>query len=70
MGDSYGIILNDAHEFAVWPSDRKVPPGWHFAGPTGTRAELGEVLRRQFVETAPAPFIASDRRPRLSQGAD
>jgi hypothetical protein len=47
-----------------------VPCGWHFAGPTGTRAEMQEVLRRQFVETAPAPFIASGRRPRLSQSAD
>jgi MbtH protein len=67
---SYGIIVNDAREFAVWPSGRKVPPGWRFAGPTGTQAEMQEVSGRQFIETAPAPFITSGSRPLLSQWAD
>ena len=56
---SYGIIVNDADEFAVWPLAQKVPRGWRFAGPTGTRAEMQEVAGRQFIETAPAPFITS-----------
>jgi MbtH protein len=67
---SYAIIVNDAREFAVWPSARKVPPGWRFAGPTGTQAQMQEVLGRQFVETVPAPFITTGNRPRVSQWAD
>jgi uncharacterized protein YbdZ (MbtH family) len=71
MSDSsYGIIVNDEHEFAVWPSARKVPPGWRFAGPTGTEAEMQDVSGRQFIETVPAPFITSGMRPCLSQWAD
>ena len=70
MSERYGIIVNDAHEFAVWPSDRQVPSGWRFAGPTGTQAEMQEVLGRQFGETVPARFIMSGQRPGVSQWAD
>ena len=63
---SYGIIVNDARECAVWPSDREVPRGWRFAGPTGTRAEMQDLLGRQFGETHPAPFTMSDAAPAVS----
>jgi len=67
---SYGIIVNDAHEVAVWPLDREAPRDWRLAGPTGTRAEMQELLVRQFGETLPAPFVVSGERPPASRWAD
>ncbi len=43
------IVVNDAREFAVWPSARPLPPGWRPAGRTGTRDELLAHLRSAFA---------------------
>lgn len=67
---SFAIIVNGSNEFGVWPTPWKLPAGWRFTGPTGTRSEMEELLRQQFVETAPAPFIAQAKRPSPSQWAD
>jgi uncharacterized protein YbdZ (MbtH family) len=56
MNESYGIIVNDANECAVWPSDREVPRAGALPGPAGTRAEMQDLLGRQFGETHPAPY--------------
>ncbi len=50
------IVVNDAREFAVWPSARPLPAGWRPAGRTGTREELLTHLRSSFaplVELSP-----------------
>jgi MbtH protein len=61
----YGIIVNTERQFGVWPAHRKLPRGWHFTGPTGTRAEMEQLLREQFVETLPTPLITPGRRPKV-----
>ena len=51
------IVVNDAREFAVWPSAKPLPAGWRPAGRTGTREELMTHLRSSFaplVELPPA----------------
>lgn len=51
------IVVNDAREFAVWPSAKPLPAGWLPAGRTGTRDELVTQLRSAFaplVELPPA----------------
>lgn len=51
------IVVNDAREFAVWPSSKPLPSGWRPAGRTGTREELVAHLRSSFaplVELPPA----------------
>lgn len=51
------IVVNDAREFAVWPSAKPLPAGWRPAGRTGTREELVSHLRSSFaplVELPPA----------------
>ncbi|HEY0857297.1 MAG TPA: MbtH family NRPS accessory protein [Albitalea sp.] len=68
--DSFAIIVNGSNEFGVWPTQWRLPEGWSFIGPTGTRSEMEELLRRQFVETAPAPFIARAQPSGPSQWAD
>ena len=68
--DCFAIIVNGSNEFGVWPMQWKLPQGWNFIGPTGTRSEMEELLRQQFVETAPAPFIARAQPSGPSQWAD
>lgn len=55
------IVVNDAREFAVWPSARPLPAGWRPAGRTGTRDELVTHLRTSF---APLVDLPPGRRPR------
>lgn len=62
-GEDYGIVVNGERQFSVWSLDRKLPPGWTFTGPTGTREEMGALLRRQLVETVKPPS-GPTRRPR------
>jgi len=66
----FGIVINEEHQFSVWPLHRRLPPGWSYTGPTGTRAEMHAAVRQQFVETVPATYIARDWRLRASQWAD
>ena len=55
------IVVNDAREFAVWPSARPLPAGWRPAGRTGTRDELVMHLRSSF---APLVDLPPGRSPR------
>jgi MbtH protein len=66
----YAIVVNDEHHFSVWPTQRKLPPGWRYIGPTGTQAEMQELMQRQFVETTPAMHIAPETRFGDSHFAD
>jgi MbtH protein len=58
----YEIIVNDDHQFTVWPSKGPIPKGWRYIGKSGTRAELEAHLKEMYVETRPAPFVVSGRR--------
>ena len=60
--EAFGIVVNDDHQFSVWPTDRSLPPGWHYTGPTGTQAEMVNAVRQQFVETVPATYVTRDSR--------
>ncbi|GAB2935075.1 MbtH family NRPS accessory protein [Micromonospora polyrhachis] len=33
------VVRNDEEQYSIWSADRELPPGWHDAGFTGTRAE-------------------------------
>lgn len=49
------IVVNDAREFAVWPSAKPLPSGWRPAGRTGTRDELTAHLRSSFAPLVELP---------------
>jgi uncharacterized protein YbdZ (MbtH family) len=70
QSEEFGVIVNEEHQFMVWPLDRRLSAGWLFAGPTGTAAEMVTVMRQQSVETAPAIQIPLDTPFSASQWAD
>ena len=55
------IVVNDAREFAVWPSAKPLPRGWLPAGRTGTREELVMHLRSSFAPLVDLPQGRSSR---------
>ena len=61
-GAEFGIIVNDRHQFSVWPTNRRLPPDWVYTGHIGTLAEMRKLVRQQFVETTPAKHIPPDER--------
>lgn len=50
---TYEIVVNDAREYALWPSQRPLPEGWRHSGKAGPRDELANYLRSVF-----APVVA------------
>jgi MbtH protein len=66
----FAIVANDEGQFSVWPTQRRLPLGWSYIGPTGTRAEMHAWIRQQFVETVPASYLARGQRFSESRWAD
>jgi MbtH protein len=66
---NHEIIVNDRHQYVVWPAGRRVPLGWRYIGKSGSKDELDFYLREMFVETLPAPLLIGDgRAPETSWG--
>jgi len=59
---AHEIIVNDQHQYVVWPAARRLPAGWRYLGKAGARDELLYYLREMFVETLPAPLLITDGR--------
>lgn len=57
----YGIVVNQALQYSIWPTHLGLPSGYKFAGSVGTRAEMQELVSQQFVETAPCTYIREQR---------
>lgn len=56
------IIVNDQHQYVVWPAKRRLPEGWRLLGKAGTKSELLFYLKEMFVETMPALLLVTDGR--------
>ena len=69
-GAEFGVVVSDEQYFSVWPTHRKLPFGWHFTGPTGTRAEMQQLVEQQFVSTISSTRLTPERQFRNSQSAD
>jgi len=66
----FGIIVNEEHQFILWPTHHVLPLGWRFTGLRGTQAEMAELLLEQFVETTPGTHSTPDSHFSASQWAD
>ena len=57
----YGIVVNQALQYSIWPTHLELPSGYKFAGSVGTRAEMQELVSQHFVETAPCTYVREQR---------
>jgi uncharacterized protein YbdZ (MbtH family) len=69
-GKECAIIVNDEHQFRIWPTHRSLLPGWHYTGHTGTQMQMQEMLERQFQTTRAATYLRAETRFSDSQFAD
>jgi len=60
--EEFGIIVNDEHEFSLWPTHCKLLPQWHYTGPIGTHMQMQEMLNQQFVTTRAATYLRPETR--------
>ena len=51
---AFAIVVNGERQFSVWPTRRKLRPGWAYLGPMGTQGQMQEWLRRRFVDPVQA----------------
>jgi uncharacterized protein YbdZ (MbtH family) len=58
----FAIIVNDDHEFSLWPTHCKLLPGWHYAGPVGTQVQMQDLLGKQFLTTLAATYLRPETR--------
>ncbi len=58
----FAIIVNDDHEFSLWPTHCKLLPGWHHAGPVGTQVQMQDLLGKQFLTTLAATYLRAETR--------
>lgn len=49
----YVVVANHEEQFSIWPTSREMPPGWHVAGPTGTRDECLDHIAEVWTDMRP-----------------
>ncbi|MGC4769681.1 MbtH family protein [Micromonospora sp. DT44] len=54
---TYLVLLNDEHQYSLWPSSAPVPGGWRVAeGPT-TRAACLDHIERHWTDMRPKSLV-------------
>lgn len=59
---THEIIVNNLHQYVVWPAGKALPRGFVYVGKSGRKDDLDFYLREMFVETLPAPLLITDGR--------
>lgn len=49
----YRVVRNHEEQYSIWPAERENAPGWHDAGPTGTREECLAYIERVWTDMRP-----------------
>ena len=58
----FGIVVNDLHEYSIWPTHSTLPPGWRYAGPIGKHHQMQELLDQHFQTTRAATYLRPETR--------
>lgn len=49
----YRVVRNHEEQYSIWPADRENAPGWHDAGPSGTREDCLAYIERVWTDMRP-----------------
>jgi MbtH protein len=47
------VLVNEEHQYSLWPTFREVPAGWSAAGPRGSRQECLDYIEENWVDMRP-----------------
>jgi MbtH protein len=49
----YKVVANHEQQYSIWPADRENPLGWKDAGPSGSKSECLEYIRKVWTDMRP-----------------
>ena len=49
----YKAVVNDEEQYSIWPADRELPLGWHYAGKEGLKAEVLAWIEEVWTDMRP-----------------
>jgi MbtH protein len=47
------VLMNEEHQYSLWPTFREVPAGWSAVGPRGSRQECLDYIEENWVDMRP-----------------
>lgn len=47
------VLVNEEHQYSLWPTFRDVPAGWNAVGPRGSRQECLDYIEENWVDMRP-----------------
>jgi MbtH protein len=47
------VLVNEEHQYSLWPTFREVPAGWSAARPRGSRQECLDYIEENWVDMRP-----------------
>ena len=47
------VLVNEEHQYSLWPTFREVPAGWSAVGPRGSRQECLDYIEENWVDMRP-----------------
>lgn len=52
-GDLFTVLVNEENQYSVWPAYKAVPAGWKSLGHTGDKAEMTDIINKQWTDMRP-----------------
>jgi len=49
----FEVVVNDEHQYSVWPKGWQVPAGWSEVGMTGLRSDCLNYIEANWVDMRP-----------------
>ena len=51
------VLINDEHQYSLWPSFKDVPEGWVSVGPRGARKECLAYIEENWTDMRPKSLV-------------
>jgi len=56
----YQVVVNDEEQYSLWPSVKRIPPGWHAAGYSGPKAAVLARIEQLWTDMRPRSVREDD----------
>ncbi|MGA7869678.1 MAG: MbtH family protein [Candidatus Binatus sp.] len=50
---TYKVVVNHEEQYSIWPSEKKIPPGWTPKGKTGSKTECLAYIKEVWTDMRP-----------------
>jgi MbtH protein len=60
---AYRVVVNDEEQYSIWPDHKEIPPGWHDAGKTASKAACLAYIDEVWTDMRPRSARRADPEP-------